>query len=203
MPSLIIDLTGGVGSGKSTVASLFAAYGIEIIDADKIAHDIVQNEQAVLDQIVAKFGQAILDPQQKLNRRALRDIIFADTNKRKWLEQLLHPLIYARMQAQAAQVRSPYCIQVIPLLNERDHQRMQRIVVVDASESEQIRRISERDHINPTQAQAILKAQSSRQQRLAIADDVIVNDNNIEHLKQQVQKLHGLYLKLAEKSITS
>jgi dephospho-CoA kinase len=194
---LTIGLTGGIGSGKSTVADLFASYGIEIIDADKIARDITHTEQPVLNEIVAKFGPAILDAHHRLNRHALRDIIFADASKREWLEHLLHPLIRAKMKQKTAQACSPYCLHVIPLLTERDNDRLQRILVVDAPESAQIKRVLERDNISPTQAQAILNAQITREQRLSLADDVIMNDRNREYLKQQVQSLHTLYLTLA------
>lgn len=200
--SFIIGLTGGIGSGKSTVANLFASHGINIIDADKIARNIVETEQPVLDKIVKKFGQDILDSQGHLNRLALREIIFADPNKRQWLEQLIHPLIYSEMQQQADRALSPYCIQVIPLLTKLNKKRVQRVLVVDSSETEQIKRVSERDKINHVQAQAILNAQITREQRLLLADDVILNDNHLESLKQAVEKLHALYLKLAEKSIS-
>ncbi len=200
MPPLIIGLTGGIGSGKSTVAELFAAKGVEIIDADKVARQIVDTDPSVLNKIIEKFGSIVLDAHHHLNRRALRDIIFTDTSKRKWLEHLLHPLIRVEMQQQSEHAHSPYCIQVIPLLIERDSKRIQRILVVDTSEPEQIERILERDNISLTQAQAILNAQITRKQRLTIADDVIVNDNTIEHLKQQVERLHELYLRLTEAS---
>lgn len=197
MSSFIIGLTGGVGSGKSTIAHLFATHGIEIIDADKITHEILQNDATVLEKIIAQFGEDILTAQHQLNRRALREIIFANADQRKWLEQLLHPLIYTQMDQQAEQARSTYCIEVIPLLNTRDKKKINRVLVVDASEADQIRRIMERDDITEQQAQAILKAQITRAQRLALADDIIINDHNIEHLKEQVQKLHRFYLSLA------
>lgn len=196
-----MGLTGGIGSGKSTVSKLFAAHGIDIIDADKIARNIVETQAPVLDQIVKKFGQDILDFQGYLNRSKLREIIFTEPNKRQWLEQLLHPLIYSEMQVQAERAPSPYCIQVIPLFTQQDKTRVDRVLVVDASEADQIKRASERDRINPTQAQAILNTQITRKQRLLLADDVIVNDNHLEHLKQAVEKLHALYLELEARDI--
>lgn len=201
MSSFIIGLTGGIGSGKSTVAKFFAAHGVDIIDADKIARNIVETQALVLDQIVKKFGQDILDFQGHLNRSKLREIIFTKPNKRQWLEQLLHPLIYSEMRGQAERAQSPYCIQVIPLFTRQDKTRVDRVLVVDASEADQIKRASERDKINPAQAQAILNTQITRKQRLLLADDVIVNDNHLEHLKQAVEKLHALYLELEARDI--
>lgn len=201
MSSFIIGLTGGIGSGKSTVAKLFAAHGIDIIDADKIARTIVETQVPILDQIVKKFGQDILDSQRHLNRSKLRQIIFTEPHKRQWLEQLLHPLIYAEMQAQTQKAESPYCIQVIPLFTEQDKTRVNRVLVVDASKVDQIKRASERDKIKPSQVQAILNAQITRKQRLLLADDVIVNDKHLEHLKEAVEKLHALYLDLEPRGI--
>ena len=195
-----IGLTGGIGSGKSTVSSLFASYGIEIIDADSIAREIVDSQQDVLGKITEKFGITILDGQKKLNRSALGAIIFTDSDKRTWLEELLHPLIRTEMQNRAKRAQSPYCIQVIPLLIEPDNYSIQRVLVIDAKRSEQIQRVIKRDKIPSTQARAILNIQTRRKQRLAIADDIIINNDNIEQLKIQVQKLHRLYLALANTS---
>ena len=197
MPKFIIGLTGGIGSGKSTVANLFISNGIAIIDADKIARDIVETQTPVLDKITKKFGQDILSSQGNLNRNKLREIIFTEPNNREWLEQLLHPLIYVEMQHQTERASSPYCIQVIPLFTALDKKRVDRVLVVDANEADQIKRTSERDKTNPARVQAILKAQITRKQRLLMADDVIMNDNHIEHLNQAVEKLHLLYLELA------
>lgn len=198
MPPFTIALTGGIGSGKSTVAHLFAERGIDIVDADKIAREIVQNQPNVLKSIREKFGDGILDSKQQLDRRALGNQIFADATKRRWLENLLHPLIRAEMAQQASLSRSAYCIKVIPLLNQRDDEK--RILVIDASRATQIKRVLERDNLSLSQVNAILHAQIPRYERLLIADDVILNDSNPLHLEEQVQKLHILYLTLAEKS---
>ena len=197
MPTFIIGLTGGIGSGKSTVANLFISNGIDTIDADKIARDIVETQTPVLDQITKKFGQDILNSKGHLNRSQLREIIFSEPSKRQWLEQILHPLIHSEMQYQAERASSPYCIQAIPLFTTLHKKWVDRVLVIDANEADQIKRASERDKINPAQVQAILNAQITRKQRLLMADDVILNDNHIEHLTQAVEKLHLLYLELA------
>lgn len=200
MSLFTIGLTGGIASGKSTVSGLFASYGIEIIDADIIAREIVDSQKLVLNKIIQEFGKNILDSQKHLNRSALRAIIFTDPSKRKWLEELLHPLIRTEMQNRAHQSQSPYCIQVIPLLNLPHNYGIQRILAIDIKRSKQIRRVIKRDEISPSQARAILNIQTKRKQRLAIADDVIINNGNIEQLKKQVQKLHMFYLKQANTS---
>lgn len=197
---LKIGLTGGIGSGKSTVAELFADLGITIIDADVIAREVVQPGSRALKQIAAHFGPGILEADETLNRRALRDKIFDNETERKWLEQLLHPLILEEMRQQSEKAPGTYCILVIPLLLEiAPYEIIGRILVVDAPETLQAERARQRDQLSQTQIDAILKAQTSRLQRLAVADDVIHNDGSLADLKQQVLKLHNRYLELSQR----
>lgn len=196
---LTIGLTGGIGSGKSTVAKYFSELGIEIIDTDELAREVVQPGTEALNKIIEKFGAGILDKEQHLDRKKLRNIIFKDVEARQWLEQLLHPLIRQCMRERIAHVKSPYCVAVIPLLVEtKPNKSIHRVLVVDSPENLQISRVQQRDKLTSAQVNAILKAQASRDQRLSAADDVIHNDGNLNHLKQQVTQLHQRYLKLSQ-----
>lgn len=191
---LVIGLTGGIGSGKSTVAKLFAELGIEIIDADEFARIVVQPHTAGLAEIVKHFGKEILTAQGELNRQELRQKIFKHPEERVWLEQLLHPLIRQAMRERLAQVKSSYCIMVIPLLIEsKPNELIDRILVVDAPEELQIERAMERDHLDRAQCEAIMKVQATREQRLSRADDVIDNSKDLNYLKQQVKQLNERY----------
>ena len=195
---LIIGLTGGIGSGKTTVANLFAELGISIIDADQVAREVVEPSTSALQQITARYGQQVITMDGQLNRSKLRDIIFASASEREWLETLLHPLIRARMHEYVTQAKSPYCILVIPLLLEsKPNELVQRILVVDTPEKSQISRTLLRDKSSAEQIQQIMASQVSRSQRLAAADDVIINDSNLTTLKSQVENLHRQYLDLA------
>ncbi|MCE3238998.1 MAG: coaE 1 [Gammaproteobacteria bacterium] len=190
-----IGLTGGIGSGKSTVADLFKKKGITIIDADHIAHDLTQPGQICFNKIVEIFGKSILLSNKNLDRAQLRRIIFADPAKRQWLEQLLHPLIRAEMQRLILNADSPYCIAVIPLLLETaPNPIIQRILVIDAPEEQQIARCMTRDHLSEKEIKAIMQTQVTRKQRLAAADDIIHNHNTFAELLPQVEKLHHFYL---------
>ena len=197
---LRVALTGGIASGKTTVANLFAALGIPLIDTDVIAREVVEPGQPALAAVVDAFGPTVLDAQGRLDRRRLRDIIFGDASARRRLESILHPAIRLEMdrQSQAAASRAPYQILVIPLLTEggrRDH--VDRVLVVDAPESLQIDRLMARDSVSRDQAEASLRAQAPRDARLAIADDVVLNTGRIEDLEAQVTELHRKYLALA------
>jgi dephospho-CoA kinase len=196
---LIIGLTGGIGSGKSTVATLFAQLGITIIDADVVARDVVKPGEEAFIKIHHRFGDTIIDSNNHIDRKRLRDIIFTQPNERLWLEKLLHPLIINDMQRQIVHVQSLYCIVVIPLLIEatQPNELVHRILVVDASENIQIQRTQQRDGYTINEIKAILAIQASRTQRLLLADDVIHNDGDIKELRQQVQHLHNKYLELA------
>jgi dephospho-CoA kinase len=200
----MIGLTGGIGTGKSTVANLFAELGITIIDADVIAREVVAPNSTALKAIVGHFGMEILDQTGQLNRHALRDRIFQDSDEsnkeRLWLEQLLHPAILNEIKQRAQQSTSPYCIAVIPLLLEtKFHFPVDRILVIDAPVELQRQRVQQRDNHSDHFIDAILNTQCTREERLKAADDVIVNDKNIKALKQQVKKLHSDYLRAVKK----
>ena len=194
---LVIGLTGGIGSGKTTVADLFEKHGVTIIDSDQIARALTAKNQAAFNAIVAEFGSSILTPSGELDRKALRHIIFQDQSKRLWLENLLHPAIRDEMARLVEKAISPYCILVIPLLLETEpNPIINRILVVDTPEAKQIERVSIRDQQSSDAIEVILAAQTSRQHRLAKADDIIYNEHHLDALKPQVDKLHALYLSL-------
>jgi dephospho-CoA kinase len=195
-----VALTGGIASGKTTVANLLAARGAVLIDTDVIAREVVEPGQPALEAIVATFGDAILSQDRRLDRRKLREIIFADSVARRRLEAILHPAIRREMERQSslAAGTGPYQVLVIPLLTEggrRDH--VDRVLVVDAPEHVQVERLMQRDHVTQAQAQASLRAQADRTARLDIADDVIVNTGRVEELEAQVEALHQRYVNLA------
>jgi dephospho-CoA kinase len=195
-----VALTGGIASGKTTVANLFAARGVPLIDTDVIAREIVEPGQPALELVAAAFGPEVLGPDGRLDRRQLRERIFQDPSARRTLESILHPAIRAEMelQSRAAANTAPYQVLVIPLLAEggrRDH--VNRVLVVDAPEDVQVARLVARDHVTEAQARAALHAQVGRADRLALADDVIVNTGAPHVLEAQVHLLHEKYLELA------
>ncbi len=194
---LVVGLTGGIGSGKSTVAQLFAAKGATIIDADLLARELTQPGTPALKKIIELFGSSILLDSGALDRTQLRKIIFADQEKRIQLEKILHPLIREAMQQQIASSKSPYCIVVIPLLFETESNPLiKRVLVVDAPEELQIARTTARDNATQNDVTAIVKTQVDRAKRLALADDIIQNDGSIEDLRLKVDKLHKMYIQL-------
>ena len=196
-----IGLTGGIASGKSTVAELFAARGVPIIDTDKIARDVVEPGQPPLERLVERFGTGILTPDGHLDRPKLREIVFSDPKARADLEALTHPAIGTAVEALAAAAGGPYQILVIPLLVEKGlGTRFDRVLVVDCPEEVQLERMQSRDGSTPEQARAILNAQTSRAARLKAAHDVIHNESDLASLREQVATLHQRYLELAEKS---
>nr|WP_306278048.1 dephospho-CoA kinase [Pantoea sp. Fr+CA_20] len=191
-------MTGGIGSGKSTIAEYFAASGVDIIDADVIAREVVEPGTPALQAIIARYGDAVVNEQGALHRSRLREIIFATPDEKRWLDALLHPLINARTQQLKAQAVSPYVLWVVPLLVENQLQRQaDRVLVVDTDEETQLKRTLQRDNVSLDQAKRILAAQATRQQRLACADDIIDNSGAPENALPQVAQLHQLYLKLA------
>ena len=197
-PRLRIGLTGGIASGKSTVARRFTELGIPVIDADESSRVVVAPGQPGLEQVVQRFGPGVLSAEGELDRRALRNLIFADPGKRRDLEAILHPLIRADMERRAAGAVGAYLVMAIPLLVEsaaRD--RVDRILVVDADEASQLERLTARDSISLEQARAILAAQASRESRLKAADDVLVNSGTVAQLREAVDRLHQRYLRLA------
>jgi len=197
-PRLSIGLTGGIASGKSTVARRFSELGVPVIDADAAARAVVAPGRPGLAQVLARFGKSVLDPRAELDRQALRERIFADAHARRDLEAILHPLIREEMARLAAAASGPYLIMAIPLLIEggpRDD--LDRILVVDLDETRQLARIVSRDGVSMAQARAILTAQASRAERLAKADDVLENAGSVEDLRAGVDRLHERYLQLA------
>ncbi len=197
---MIIGLTGGIGSGKSTVAQIFRDLKITVIDADQITKRLVAPGEAALDSIVSHFGPTILQPNGELNRAKLRSRIFESVEERRWLEKLLHPLVKADI-LKCATLISPgeYCVVEIPLLIESQFEgAVDRILVVDCLESQQIDRVAIRDAIPRSSIAAILRTQADRKTRLAMADDIISNDTTRDVLKQQVRTLHIYYSELAK-----
>ena len=195
---LRIGLTGGIASGKSTVAELFADRGVAVVDTDIIARDVVQPGQPALDEIRADFGAAVLNADGTLDRVAMRQQIFADDDARQRLEAILHPRIRQETMRQVAAASGDYVLIVVPLLTESPlKNQVDRILVVDCDESTQIERLLARDTETEDQARRILAAQVSREQRLAIADDVIHNDTSIAATSSQVSALHDTYMALA------
>jgi dephospho-CoA kinase len=193
-----VALTGGIASGKTTVAERFAALGVPVIDTDLIARQVVEPGEPALAQIVAAFGPGVLDADGRLDRRRLREIIFADATARRRLEAILHPAIRAEMERQSRAAGGPYQLLVIPLLAEggrRDH--VDRVLLVDVPEAVQVERLMRRDGVSREQAAASLGAQATRAARLAIADDVLTNTGRAEDLDEQVAALHARYLGLA------
>lgn len=197
-------MTGGIGSGKSTVCRLFADLGVPIVDADVIARQLVEPGQYALAQLAGAFGTAILNQDGSLNRAMLRQLVFADAQYKQQLDAIMHPLIFKEMDAQVAGLQALYCILVIPLLVETQHNyALDRVLLVDCPEHVQIQRVMNRDKVSREQAMAGIAAQASRQQRLALADDVIDNTATAEHLAEQVKSLHNSYLLLATAGTTS
>lgn len=195
---LVIGLTGGIGSGKSTVAKMFAELGVPVIDMDDIARELVTPGQPALQKIIETFGPEVLDDSGQLDRRALRQRIFDDPAQRKQLEAILHPLIRTEVRRRIRQCEAPYCIVVIPLLIESGQRDLvDRILVTDAPETVQIERTRQRDRISETEVRKILASQVDRQTRLAVADDVLDTNTSLENLKQKVKQLHQRYLHLA------
>ncbi|WP_323942745.1 dephospho-CoA kinase [Aeromonas hydrophila] len=195
----VVAITGGIGSGKTTVANQFAELGIEVVDADVIAREVVEPGTPALAAIAAHFGSEVITPDGQLDRRRLRERVFTDPQAKGWLNALLHPLIRTEMQRQCAAARSPYCLLVVPLLVEnRLTVLANRVLVIDVDEATQIERTCRRDGVNREQAQAILAAQASRAQRLAAADDVLDNQNGTpEAIKSRILALHETYLAFA------
>ena len=196
---LIIGLTGGIGSGKSAAAARFEqAHGIHVVDADIKSRVVVEPGRPALQQIVDRFGDAVLQEDGSLNRAALRERVFQVPDERRWLEQLLHPLIREEIVTDLASARSPYALLVSPLLVESgQYQMTRRVLVVDVPEALQIARTTARDNVPEEQVRAILKAQAQREERLRHAHDVIANDRDLAALHAQVDALHQQYLALA------
>lgn len=193
-----IAMTGGIGSGKSTVSDRFANKGIDIIDADIIAHQLTQPGNDIYQKIINHFGKSILQPDLTLDRQRLRKIIFNNPDKKKWLEALTHPAIRNAIDQQRQEATSTYCIIVIPLLTDTTHYPyINRICVIETDPNIQIERASLRDQNNPALIQKIIDSQADQVKRRQIADDLIDNNQDLNHLHQQVDQLHQRYLQLS------
>lgn len=197
---LRIALTGGIASGKSTVARLFADLGVPVIDTDEVAHELTRRGAPAVDRIAAALGPQVLDPQGALDRRGLRARVFADPAQRRVLEAILHPLILEETRRRCAAAGGPYQIVVVPLLFEAGlEQEFDRVLVVDAPEAEQRRRLQARDGESAAGAERILAAQLRRSDRLERADDVIANEGSLADLAERVAALHRRYVESAER----
>lgn len=195
-----IAVTGGIASGKSEVTRRLEALGIAVLDADLIARELVEPGQPALAEIARRFGAGVIDAAGRLDRRALRSIVFADAGARRDLEAILHPRVHATLQARAQAAAPPYVLLAIPLLAESTPGRyawLARVLVVDVPRAVQIQRVMQRDAVERAAAEAALAAQATREARLAIAHDVIVNDGPLAALDAIVAKLHARYLALA------
>ncbi|MBB3142052.1 dephospho-CoA kinase [Halomonas organivorans] len=199
--TLIVGVTGGIASGKSTVARAFAALGTPWVDADDVAREVVEPGEPALIAIAERYGKRVLQPDGSLDRRALREIVFADPSERRWLESVTHPRIRQRLLERLADFRTsdaPYALLVSPLLFESgQHELVDRVLVIDVPESLQIRRTASRDDVDETQARAIVTAQMPRDRRLARADDILDNDTGRSGLAARVAELDRHYRALA------
>jgi dephospho-CoA kinase len=199
-PALLIALTGGIASGKSAVAEEFAKLGVPVLDTDQIARDIVAPGSPVLGQLVAEFGPEILDRNSRLDRAHMRERVFGDPEQRRKLEAITHPAIRAELARRSAEAGGDYQIHVIPLLVETGRaDAYDRVLVVDCPEEAQLQRLQARDGSSREQAEEILAAQVSREERLEVAHDVIENTGTLEDLQGFVQTLHRNYELLAQK----
>ena len=195
---LVIGLTGGIGSGKTAASDYLASRGITVVDADLAARIIVEPGQPALEAIRAHFGDEVIGTDGHLDRRALRERVFADADQRKALEAITHPAIGAEIARQLQASRSPYTVLVSPLLLEtRQHRMAHRILLVDVPETLQVARTTHRDQVPETQVEAIMAAQMSRSEKQTRADDIVVNDGDLSHLHAQLDTLHAKYLELA------
>lgn len=196
-----VGLTGNLASGKSTVAEAFARLGAHCLSADQISRQLCEVDQPAYQAIVAHFGQSICQEDKTLDRKKLRSIIFTDGEAKTWLEHLLHPLIRQAIEQEVKQVAEGYSLVEIPLLLRReDYPYLDRVLVVLSPEHLQIERVMARDHCDESQTRAILASQPDLKQRLALADDLIFNDQQLEHLQPQVERLHHQYLHAARES---
>jgi dephospho-CoA kinase len=198
---LKIGLTGGIGSGKSTVAHIFEQLQTPVIDADEIAHQLVATGQPALVQIQQEFGTAVFNPDASLNRKKLSELVFSEPKQKQKLEAILHPLVYQSIQAelkQLNQLKKPYCIICIPLIFETNMTRIvDRILVVDCPVETQMERVQKRDNMTKERIQAIIDAQVSRAFRKSQANDLIDNSETDDRLAEEVKKLHNLYLSIS------
>ena len=202
MKPFTVGLTGGIGSGKSAVAALFAKLGIAVIDTDEIARELTQAGGAAIEPIRSAFGSSLIGADGALDRTRMRKLVFADPAQKRKLEAVLHPLIRKESARRVESSGGPYAILVVPLLAEGgvDRSRYQRVLVVDCSEAQQIERVMRRSGLSENEVRDILASQATREERLAIADDVIDNRGDPEALERQVSSLNEKYITLARDS---
>lgn len=202
MSDYVVGLTGGIGSGKTTVANIFHELGVQSVDADLVAREVVMPGEPALDAIVQHFGQAILHPDGQLDRAALRARIFANEAEKQWLNQLLHPQIRQRLLQQLQSCTTSYALLIAPLLLENKLQiYTDRVLVVDIPEELQLSRTVQRDQVTPEQVRNILSSQLARAERLAQADDILLNTIPVSELKPQIQQLHLSYQQFAKEKL--
>lgn len=199
MSDYIIGLTGGIGSGKTTIANMFEELGVDVIDADIIARQVVEPNSPALTAIQQHFGADIIEPDGQLNRGLLRTKVFNNEADKSWLNNLLHPLIRQQMHSQTLVANSPYCLLVVPLLIENNLISMvNRVLVIDVDEQTQIERACQRDNSSVELIQNIINSQINRQTRLCHADDIIDNQHlSLVEIKAKINNLHHKYLQLA------
>ena len=196
---LVVGLTGGIASGKSTAAAFFRVHGVPVVDADQVARDVVAVGTPGLAAVAAAFGAAVLQVDGSLDRRRLREIVFADPTERQRLEAILHPLIRDEIRVRLARASGPYCILDVPLLIESPSLRAlaDRVLVIDVPVELQVARLMQRDGMTAAQCEAMLAAQASRERRLEAADDVVDNASDMTALQRQLESMHARYLQLA------
>ena len=199
MPGIFtVVLTGGIGSGKTAASDHFESLGVPVVDTDVIAKQIVEPGQPALGEIARQLGERFIDKSGRLDRKAVRSAIFSDPDKKARLEAILHPRIALEVQRRISALDYPYCILVIPLFTESGrYDWVDRVLVVDVDESVQLERVTGRDQVSRQQARAILDAQASRNERLALADDVLDNSGSLAEMHAQIDRLHTEYLRLA------
>jgi dephospho-CoA kinase len=192
---VVVGLTGGIGSGKSAAAEIFRALGVEVIDADALAREVVEPGQSALSDIAAHFGSDIVTAEGYLDRAALRRIVFSNSEHKSWLESLLHPLIAELLQRRLNATKSPYAILESPLLLETEqHKLVERVLVIDASEDTQIDRSVRRDGSDEEVIRSIIASQIGRAERIQHADDLVSNEEGLEQLRENIEALHSKYM---------
>ncbi|MBT3531340.1 MAG: dephospho-CoA kinase [Gammaproteobacteria bacterium] len=198
----VVGLTGGIGSGKSTVDSCFQNLGVNIVDADELSREVVSSGAPALNKIAEHFGSDILTSNGTLDREKLRGIVFSDADARSWLENLLHPLIAQLIQERIAATESDYCILTSPLLLETEQYKLaDRVLVIDVSEQTQLSRTLQRDGSSEETIKSIIASQMKREKRLQKADDVLDNEGNLDSIESRVKSLHTNYLEYSKKCL--
>ena len=202
-PALTIALTGGIGSGKTSIASIFKSLGVPIIDSDTISKEIILPGKPCFKDIVNEFGEEILTNKGTIDRYKLRDIIFNNDKARIKLENITHPIIFKNIDIQTSLINYPYCLVIVPLLIEtKSVKYFDKVLLVDTFKNIQFERVSKRDSMSPTLLKKIIKIQATRSERLKYADDIIENNNEIGNLNEHINILHKKYLTLSKEKFT-